>query len=256
MRQALAVFVFLVAAVASSQEPSPAKSNPSSLFTTTRFDAALVIRQHDQGPADDVELTVIKPNYSRDLLQKQLDYLGQELGNPPRGVRIYDDPVDSNNPHTTMIKAVFAVNGLIDRSAGALHLQPIVRAMSLSTSSDELNGLMVQFSGENPTKNTIRSCTPPSPGCSGVAVEGRFGDSSYGVEYRVKLLSHDPKAISLADVPTSAPPVKPVEVHSHTDWTLVALILVAAGAMGALVYSVLLRSRPGGRPKARPRASN
>jgi hypothetical protein len=67
------------------------------------------------------------------------------------------------------------------------------------------------------------------------------------VEFRIQLLTQDPAKISIPDdrrqpPPKAAPPSpKPAP---GTDWLLVGVIVVAAIAVGALVYSLLLRGRP------------
>lgn len=220
-----------------------------SLFVSSRFQAAVVIRKHPTG-ADLVVITILRPSYSRTLLEQQVEALGKELKSTPRGVVLAHVSVDKES---STLKASFAVDGLIDRATGTLHVQPIARALSLATRRDSLEALLVQFEGETPTSNTLKNSFPPEPGCRGAEVEGKFTDPTYGVEYRVKFLTHDPQQISIPDYPSDRVPVPSSGTgpQKRIDWGLIPLILVAACAMGALVYSLLLRGFDRGRSKDR-----
>jgi hypothetical protein len=216
-----------------------------SLFVSSRFQAAVVVRKHPTG-ADLVVITILKPSYSHQLLEQQIEALGKELKSAPRGVSLADVAVDRDS---SMLKASFAVDGLIERATGTLHVQPIARALALATHQDSLEALLVQFEGETPTSNTLKESFPPELGCRGAEVEGKFTDPSYGVEYRVKFLTHDAQLISIPDSPADRVPAAPSGTgpQKRMDWGLFPLILVAACAMGALVYSLLLRGFDRGR---------
>jgi hypothetical protein len=241
MRFAPVFLLWLLAAVVLGQT-APAQS----LFRTTKFEATVVVRKHSTG-ADLVEVTVLKPHYSHTLLRKQIELLAKEVGSAPRGLQIFDYRIDPADTGPALVKASFAVDGLIDREHGVLRLQPIARGFSLAEPPDALDALMVQFEGERPTENTIRACSPPAPGCTSVILEGRAADARYGIEYRLKLLSHDPTQISIPDFKQDAPAAKPTPPTARTDWLLIGLLFVAALAVGALVYSLLSRGRPGAR---------
>lgn len=243
MRRAAVFLLCLFAGTVLGQTPST-----GSLFQTTRFQATVVVRKHSTG-ADLVEVTVLEPAYSRELLRDQITLMGKELNSAPRGLQIYDYRLDPGDASSRMVKASFAVDGLIDRKAGVLHIQPIARAFALQSAHDSIDALMIQFEGETPTANTLRACSPPAPGCENVVVEGRASDAKFGVEYRVKLLAHDPYKIFTPDTrgQTSAPKAV-LPTKKGLDWTFVALIIVSALALGALVYSLLSRGRP--RPPA------
>lgn len=247
MRLALALACFLSAATAGAQRNA-------SLFQNTRVDATIVVHRNASG-VDEVHLSVLNPSYSPDLLQRQIDRLSAELNSTARGVRIFPYRYDPADPSGAVLKADFGIQGLIEPDSGVLHIQPIARAFALSEGKSELNGLMVQFENQAPSRLTLAQAAPPAPGCAGVEVEGHFAGGADGVEYRVKYLTHDPAAISVPDRPEENKPV-PVKVAPHsTDWTLISLIAVAAAAVGALVYSLVLRSQPRGNPSrgGRPR---
>ena len=242
MRTALVLLVLSIGSIVPAQDGTGRESATRSLFMTTRIDATVVVHKHKMG-ADLVEIAVLKPTYSADLLEKQVRGIAHELNEEPRGLSLYRYPLDGSDPKSDVLKASFAVDGLIDETTGVLRLEPIARGMCLATATDQLNCLMVQFERETPTSRTLQSCSPPAPGCSGAAVEGQPRGPDLGVEYRVKLLSHDPNAIHLPDA--GVPPARVAAAvrvaRPKTDWTLYVLLLVSAVAVGALVYSLLLR---------------
>lgn len=221
---------------------------PQSLFMTTRVQASVVITPSQIG-MQNVAVTILKPTYSHALLQAQIDRLGQELGFAPRGVQIFDYSFDRSDPTANQVRASFGVSGLMEPDTGVLHVEPIARAFAISQGEDVLDAIMVEFKNIHPTDRTIKSCAPPAPGCSGMELEGRAEQAPEGVEYRLKYLEHDPVKITIADkgrpkaADTAAKPPK-----TSTDWTLIGLIGLAAVAVGALVYSLLLRGRPARRP--------
>lgn len=249
MRFALALLCLLSATFAGAQ-------GNASLFDSTRVDATILVHRNSSG-IDEVQVSVLNPAYSMDLLQHQIDRLGAELNFPARGVRIYPYRYDPSDANGTVVKAVFGTQGLIEPETGVLHIQPIARAFALAEGKSQINGLMLQFQNQTPSHLTLAQAAPPAPGCAGVEVEGHVVGGAEGVEYRVKYLTHDPAGISVPDRPEEAKPA-PVKVAPHsTDWTLISLITVAAAAVGALVYSLVLRSQPrgnhsrGGRPRVR-----
>jgi len=241
MRSTLVIVCLFAIALAVGQAPS----GPS-LFASTKVEATVVVALNKAG-MQDVAITVLKPTYSHDLLRAQIARLGQEMGFQPRGLQITDYSFNPSDPSARTVRATFGMAGLMEPAEGVLHLQPLVRALSLAQAPDSLEGLMIEFQGQAPTPNTIKSCFPPAPGCAGVELEGRAEGSGplAGVEYRVKLLTHDPDKITVPDRPQS-PKLEssPKPEKKGLDYTLIGLIGIAAVAVGALVYSLLLRGRP------------
>ncbi|AIE83422.1 hypothetical protein [Fimbriimonas ginsengisoli] len=219
------------------------QSAGGSLFNSTRFDATIVVRTPPIGPSL-LEVTVLKPTYSHELLRSQIELMGKELHFVPGAVAILDHRFDASDPSASVVKASFTMGGLVDREHGILRLQPIARSFALASANDKLDALMVQFEGERAGTNTLQACSESS-GCSGARLEGRVEEAPFGTEYRIKLLGHDPDKIIIPDDKRELPAPKPVKAASaHTDWTLIALLVVAAFAFGALVYSLLSRGRP------------
>ncbi len=239
MRFTLVIVCLLAIAVAVGQTPAA-----PSLFATTKIEAAVVVTPNKAG-MQDVAITILKPTYSHELLQAQIARLGKELGFEPRGLQVTNYSFDPSDETARQVRATFGIAGLIDPQAGVLHVQPLAKALSIAQAPDSLEAVMIEFQGQSPTPNTIKSCSPPAPGCSGVELEGRSEGAGAGIEYRVKFLTHDPDKVSVPDRPQQ--PVREVETKPEpkgTDWTLMSLIGLAAIAVGALVYSLLLRGRP------------
>jgi len=233
--------ILCLSAITSAIGQSPAGS---SLFATTKVEAAIVVTPNKAG-MQDVAITVLKPTYSHDLLRAQVARLGKELGFEARGLLITNYSFDPSDPSASQVRATFGTEGLIEPNNGILHIQPLARALSMSAAPDELSAVMIEFQGQVPTPNTIKSCSPPAPGCSGVELEGRSEGGTSGIEYRLKFLSHDPDNISVPDGPQKPKTqVVPKAEPKGTDWTLMGLIGIAAAAVGALVYSLLIRGRP------------
>jgi hypothetical protein len=192
------------------------------------------VKEHPTG-AEDVEVTVLDGRYPETLLRSQMDELGRRLGTPPRGLIVYRDDVA---PEISFLKATFAVTGLIDRPRGILHLEPIVQAFAGAPAPFTVNGLDVLFENETPNTHTVKAWQGDS-----AEVEALFQQGAVPmIEYRVKLLTQDRDKISIPSEPTAeAPKVEPPQPKSHSDVLMIVLIAVAALAVGALVYSVLLK---------------
>lgn len=232
----LCLFIVLIwAAIGFSQD-----SHSASLFRTLRPDGIIVVRQHKLG-AQIIEITMQDPSYSLDVLKAQAEQIGANLNSTVRGLQLTRHSLWDNDPNPPLPRATFAVDGLVDEQNRIYKLQPIIRAFA-SSDKPAVNGLSIQFDRLPPGKNTLRRFSSKA-----VIVEASDQvQPQIGVEYRVQYLSHDPNAIDVPETPQPAPkPQQPKKVVS-TDWVLWGIALVAACALGALVYSVLSRGRPSG----------
>lgn len=229
MVRALAPLLLLLASLGWCQT-----APPRTLFETIPADASLVIRRHSSG-ADLVELTVVKAGYDPQLLKRQINAMAAEVGKEPRGLRFEEREVLPGQ--APFLKASFAVDGLQDPPTGTIHLTAIARAFA-----GEAKGLTVIFEGLKATPKHLRAYRDEH-----VAVEGIRTTDPVALEYRIHLISSDPAKISIPDTAVVPPPAKPEAAPPARDWTWPVLIAVAALAVGALVYSFLLRS-------ARPRS--
>ncbi len=218
----------------------------TSLFASLVPDASITIKKHPLG-ADLIEVTMRAPGYPGAILRDQIRKLGTFLGSDIRGLQLWDYGIDAPDSTMHFTKATFAVYGVIDRQFGAFRLNPFAMAFAGAKAPWTVNSMELEFQGEVPNTKMLWDMHTKA-----VAVEARFEDSSdprvAGIEYRIKLLTQDASKFRIPDPrdkPATGP--KPAASHSRLDWMLTALFLIAAGAVGALVYSLLLR----GRPKAR-----
>jgi len=214
-----------------------------SLFSSQVPDATITISKHPMG-ADMVEVTMTAPGYPPRLLGAQLKALGKYLHSDPRGLEVYDYVLDPSNPNSHYTKAQFAVDGVLDRKLGSVRLNPFAKAFAGAAKPWTLHALNIMLQGEVPTDNMIKVWRSKS-----ATLEGRYDQMKdpklAGIEFRIQLLSQDPAKLDIpepGDAPVSTSKKK-VDAPG-TDWATIAVFLVAAAALGALVYSLLLRSRP------------
>jgi hypothetical protein len=142
---------------------------------------------------------------------------------------------------------MFAVDGVIDRQKGAMRLNPFAKAFAGAATPWTIHSLDLVFQNESPTSTTLKRWEG-----KGVIVEGRFQDSKdpmlKGIEYRIQLISQDPAKMDIPEPGDKAvAAVTKAPRASGADWATIAVFLIAAGAVGALVYSLLLRGRPAAR---------
>lgn len=213
-----------------------------SLFTHTRPDVAIVVRHVGSGN-DVVDVTMQNPDYPPDLLRKQAEAVAKEMGADPTGLQVFPYRVGSERSQQ-FVRANFGVPNLVDRQTGALRVEPFAKAFAGAPSPFDVDVLMIQFEQARPTLDTIRSYASKD---GGVELEGVSMPGGFGVEYRVKLNTQDPAKIHIPDTRRTVLPDKSAvkSPAARTDWTLYGVIAVAALAVGALVYSLLLQTRPG-----------
>jgi len=217
-------------------------TTPESQLPTTP-DATIVVQKHQTG-ADIVQVTMRSPGYPTDLLRNQVMSLTKFLKREPRGVNAMEVDLDPSNPNMKFTKASFAVDGLIDREKGGFHLNELVQAFAGAPKPWTISEMDIKFESEVPGDLTLKAWRSKSLECVGQST-GVSDPRLTGVEYRIKLLKQDPATF---DIP--GPGQKPVAEKakpprdSGVDWAAITVLGVAAIAVGVLVYSLLLRSRP------------
>jgi hypothetical protein len=231
--------------VAVAQTGSPPVQRQS-LFTTLVPDATITVTKHPMG-ADMIEMSFTANGYPPELAKEQIRKLGVSLNSDPRGVQAGDYVVEGGNPSMHFTKAMFAVDGVIDRQKGAMRLNPFAKAFAGAPKPWTIPSLDLVFQNETPTTTTLKRWEG-----KGVLVQGRFQDSKdqvlKGIEYRIQLISQDPAKMDIPEPGDKAvAAVTKAARAPGTDWTTIAVFLIAAGAVGALVYSLLLRGRPAAR---------
>lgn len=218
-----------------------ALSQTVNLFKTVRPQLLISIRRDPNGSrADLIEARTIDPKYPPEQLRAQLVELGNLLGSPPRGLAVMRSSISGDGSMTT-IKATCAVDNLIDRSSTKFHLEEIAKAFAGYAAPSTVTGISVQFLGEAPKATTLLEFGKET---DAVQVQGAFDPTFNGVEYRIKLNSQDPKLIQIPEGGEQKPLATPsTPAGKGSDWTIWALIGIAAIAVGALVYSLLTNSK-------------
>ncbi len=214
-------------------------------FLESKTDVIVQIKKHPFG-ADLFEITAVMPNYPADLLRSQVEKMCSLIGVPPRGLAV--GPVGiAGNPRLTSTRATFATDGVIDRKQGILRISPIIEAFAGAPEPYTVNGLSILFNGEQPTTNTLRTYNGPGVRLQAIALE-----APTLIEYRVQLLSQDPKQVAVPDAPIPQTEQKTQSTASTVqqngvDWSLWIPLFAAAAAAGTLVYFLMLRAS--GKPR-------
>ena len=235
------VLLGLLGSALAQTDPVP---NPTtSLFDSQVPDATITVTKHPMG-ADMVENTMTKNGYPPQLLDSQVRQLSKTIGSDPRGVQVFDYVLDPTNPDTHFTKATFAVDGIIDRKLGSVRINPLAKIFAGAPKPWTIHALDLEFKGEVPTERMIKIWRSKS-----AVVEGRYQDLKdpklAGIEFRVELLSQDPAKLDIPEPGESSKTVSKSKTDvAGTDWTAISVLVVAALACGALVYSLLIRSRP------------
>ncbi len=239
MRKALAIGLVLMAGLCLGQ----GQATPN-LFLTEKQDVTMVVRKSRLGP-DDLSITV-EDTYPKEQLQGQVQALAQSLGSEVLGLSVTAFNPNPQNVAGGFLRAVCSVRGLVDREKGVLNLQSIARAFAGGKAPVDV--LYIQFETEAPSTNVLQQWRAPD---GSVIVQGR-ASPQFGIEYKIKLNTQDPAKIRIpegADAKEEQKaPVKPVPPPPSNTW-IWPVVILAALALGALVYSLLLRPRPSARPK-------
>lgn len=233
-----AIAAIVIGSVASVFAQDPQTPSASSLFTSVRPEATIVVKRHKMG-ADQVEITMEDPEYPPDDLKARIATLGNELGSEVRGLTVGQYSLAPNNPRLTFLKAMFVVDGITRPNGESLRIQPILRAFAGS-----VKGLTLQFENISYHKWTVRTLTTDA-----LEAEARVHTAPIpGIEYRVLLKTDDPAKIEFPDrLPERKEGVTPSETPREDREYLGWIALGVAGvAAGALVYLALVRrGRPG-----------
>lgn len=226
MKRLLALLLLVAATVAFGQESA------TSIFNSVRTDIMIVAREHTGG-ADVLEVKVLDPNYKEAELQRQITRLGELLQSPPRALRIYRNSF-GDKPTDQFLEASFGLDGLAE--PGKLRLNAIAQAFA----SEQVKGIGVVF--ENRAADSMAISVFRS---ENIEVEGQRLPGSIGLEYRIHPLTSDASKFDIPDAKNSRveSSVAKVEPRGGLDPSIYALIVVAAIALGALVYSLLLRGK-------------
>jgi hypothetical protein len=235
------IAVFLAAAVLLPRTSWAQSKN--AILSTTKPDAMITVRKHASG-TDLVEVTMQSEEYPAELLKAQVIELGRLLNSEPTGLRVGAYDVESDPP-MRFLQATFAVRGLITPETGVLRLEPFAKAFAGAPKPHQVDGLMIQFEGVKPTERTLYVYRPKT---GSVQVQAAVPASDPPmIEYRIQLGTQDPAAITIPDDPSAKPAVvaqPPKASNPAMDPILIGAFALGLLALGALVYSLLLRARP------------
>jgi hypothetical protein len=212
-------------------------------FDTVKLQVMLTVKKHQTG-ADLVDVTVLDTNYPPDLLQKQITAMCAALDAPARGLQVFR--ISYGSDKLEFVRASFGTIGL-NEGNGRFNLQPIARAFAGGPAPFQISGIDVIFSDERPTEQTVRSLDS-----TGVRLEARYNEPpAAGTEFRIALRTQDPSAIEIADHYVASEKPAPAAPKSSSgalsEVLLWVMFLIAALAIGALVYWALLRITARGR---------
>lgn len=204
-----------------------------SLFDTVRPDLTIYVRRHSLG-ADLLQIVPTDPSYDPTQLRNELEGIGTALGTPTRGVQVSARELSPGNPNLRVVTASGAVDGLTN-DRGGVAFPSLVSAFGPNA---KVEGLAVILEGFRVGPDTLRTFEG-----KGFALEGRVFEDPPLVEYRVRILSRDPRDWTLT--PSESPAKADVSTGARDDRALLLGLLALAGVgAGALVYSLVLRRAP------------
>jgi hypothetical protein len=229
---ALCVVMWSIAGRGFAQSPP----SQSTLFDTVSPQVIVQVSKHNTG-ADLVDISMEQAGYPPELLRAQIDDLSRRLGVGARGFKVEMRQVAVAGGPISFLKCSFAINGILDHINGKVNLQALVQAFTGEHGKFTVKGMSVLLDGESADERTVRSFKSDR-----VEVQGIRLDEPKGIEYRILVKSTEPDQIFIPSWSGERLPEKPVPVPKPSvDWTLYGLVIVGAIAVGALVYSFLLR---------------
>jgi hypothetical protein len=138
------------------------------------------------------------------------------------------------------LRVTAAVPGLVNKEQNRLGLQQLARAFAGVAEPNTVDGLMIQYTPGIAGAQPVRRYTSDA-----VRLTGTYSPQT-GLEYRVTLTDQARDHIIIPegnDPVPAAQPAKPAP-EPRSNLLIYIIIVVAALALGALVYSLLLRPKP------------
>lgn len=179
-----------------------------------------------------VQISVLDSAYPSAVLRRQIAALGATLGADVDSLDIIA-PSQDGEP----LRAFFTVGNIVDHSLGEIRLQPLVRSFMDGPSDLALRSFSIKFIGVVPgAYTTLGSYTSP-----GAELQAYFDPSAVSLEYRILVLADDPERVDIPSRHVPEPNGQPASGSSpFKSGLLLALVAVAGGSAGALVYFALL----------------
>lgn len=216
-------------------QPSEQSTLPPDIFVTV---------SKTSGGADVVTVTARKETYLPEVLMAQCQEVGIALGNSGRGFEVNRTDLGTAGS-VGLLRASFAVNGLIDRATGGIDLESLCRPFLGVAEPNTVLVMLVNISDETAGFATVKRWRTDN-----VLVLGRQLQNPPGIEYRVEFYKQDPTGFT---IPRLAPEEEAEKVPEKPAPTQVNPLMYAAlgtalVSAGALVYFALLRPVPKSRP--------
>lgn len=201
----------------------------------------MVVREHQATGADLFEITVLKPGFDPAALKPAIDAFGADLKSEPRGLSIFRFQITDAPAEPGYVRATFAVDGALDRTQQTMRLDAIARAFASLSKPNAVRAVRLQFENVEPEIWMLRRYRSEA-----IQIEASDVTGPIGLEYQMRITTDDPAAIVIPTAKDAAQPERasPPAPSRGVDFTVVALILLAAISAAGLVYSLLLRGRP------------
>ena len=200
----------------------------------TKPEIYVTVRESATG-TDSVEISPVSTTYPQERLEERANQIAEAIGEKPRGLVVQSLKLGSAKGGDAL-QVSFGVDGLADKKEGWIRLSDIVRPFVV----DGVKGMAVLFERFQPNRTTVlqhrseavQMTAQPQPGAS-------------GPEFRIRISTDDPAKI---DIPVRNSEKKATEAtktapSTRPDYVTYGIVAVAALALGALVYSLLLRPR-------------
>ena len=215
--------------------PAAADTLGGAARVLTMTPQVLITIEPVSGMGELVQVSVLDGTYPPEVLRRQIAALGVSLGS---GVGSLD--VIAPGKEGEPLRAFFTVQNIIDPALGDIRLQPLVRSFVDGPSDVALRAFSIKFIGVVPgTFTTLGSYTSP-----GAELRAYYDPVALSLEYRILVLADDPDLVEIPARHVPEPAGQPAAGRTPLmSALLIALVAVAGGSAGALVYFALLGGR-------------
>jgi hypothetical protein len=178
-----------------------------------------------------VEITINNASYPREALTAHLQQLSDLTQSEIRGL-------DVGEVGGVLLKARFAVNGLINDQEPKLGIVPIVKAFSFGP--EPLTELAIFFVDIVPSTSIPKTFIAED---GSWMLQGQASASPKGIEYRTTVKTKDPEKIVILSREEIMARKQVIKPKVNFDPIFISFIILASIAVGGLVYFALLKRR-------------
>ena len=194
---------------------------------------AIINVEHDSSMRDILQIYIVKPGYTTELLRSKIEWIAGELGSPVDGLEVY--PMGDGQPG---VKAICVVNNVVDGTLGELRIQPFVRAFVGGPQGQSIKSFIIRFTGFVPTSSTLQSYRSDA-----VVLEASYDPLSSILEYRILAKTDDPAELTIPPRYFPKSYVSPSGGSKNRLPILISLLVIAGLSAGALVYFAQLKGQ-------------